>query len=381
MNLAAPFIKRPIATTLFAFGIACAGITAFFFLPVASLPQIDFPTIVVQGSLPGASPEIMATSVATPLERQIGRIAGITQMTSSSTLGATTIVVQFDLTRDINGAARDVQAAINAARGQLPTDLPGNPTYKKVNPAEAPIMIITLTSDVYSVGDMYDYASTILEQRLSQVDGVGQVNVGGSSLPAVRIQLNPTVLNEYGISLDQMAQMVNATNSNHPKGQLTIGTNNSDIVTNDQLFDPKSYKPLIVHYSNGAATKVADVAEVVRSVEDVHNAGISNNRPAVVLIVYKAPNANVIDTVDRVYDIMPLLEASVPAQVNVNVILDRTITIRSSLHEVEKTLLLAIALVICVVYFFLNSGRAALIPSVAVPLSIGHLWAYVFNGV
>lgn len=370
MNLSTPFIARPVATTLLALGVACAGMTAFFFLPVASLPQMDFPTILVQGSLPGASPEIMATSVATPLERQLGRIAGITQMTSSSTLGATTIVVQFDLNRDINGAARDVQAAINASLSTLPSYMPGLPTYRKVNPAEAPIMILTLTSDVYSVGEMYDYASTILENRLSQVDGIGQVNVGGSSLPSVRIQVNPTAMNNYGVSLKQLADTVSQTNTAHPKGQISIGDSNSDIVMNDQLFKPEDYIPLVLQYSNGATTRISDVAQIVRSVEDVHNAGMSNNKPAIVLILYKAPNANVIETVDRVYDILPLLEASVPAQIDVNVILDRTITIRSSLHEVEKTLVIAVILVIAVVYMFLSSARAALIPSVAVPLSL-----------
>jgi len=370
MNLSAPFINRPIATTLLALGVACAGILGFIFLPVSSLPQLDFPTIVVQASLPGASPATMATSVATPLERQLGRIAGVTQMTSSSALGSSSIVIQFDLNRNIDGAARDVQAAINAARGQLPTDLPGNPTYKKVNPAEAPIMILTLTSNAATIGAMYDVASTYLAQRLAQLDGVGQVNVGGSSLPAVRIQLNPTALNNYGISLQQVADVIRNTNANGPKGQLIIGDKSTDIVTNAQLFEAADYKSLIISYSNGAAVRLQDVAEVIRSVEDIHNAGISNNKPAVVLVISKAPGANVISTADAIKDMLPLLEASIDAQINLNVILDRTLTIRSSLHEVEKTLLLAIVLVIGVVYMFLNSARAALIPSIAVPLSL-----------
>lgn len=371
MNLAAPFIQRPIATSLLAIGIAIAGATAFFFLPVASLPQIDFPTIAVSGSLPGASPEIMATSVATPLEREIGRIAGITQMTSSSSLGNTSVIVQFDLNRDINGAARDIQAAINAAQKNLPLDLPGNPTYRKVNPAEAPIMILTLTSNVYEVGDMYDYATTILQQRLSQVDGIGQVSVGGSSLPAVRINVNPNAVTNYGLSLAQIANVVANTNSNAPCGQLTIGDSLTNIVVdNEQLFSERDYKPLVVHYSNNSATKLSDVAEIEHSVENIQNAGMSNGKPAVVIILYKAPNANVIKTVDNVYKILPLLEASVPEQVEVSVILDRTVTIRASLREVEMTLLIAIFLVIAVVYIFLNSAAAALIPSVAVPLSL-----------
>ncbi len=370
MNLSAPFIARPVATTLLAIGIAMAGITAFVLLPVSSLPQIDFPTIIVQGSLPGASPDIMATSVATPLERQLGTIAGITEMTSSSSTGSTRVVIQFDLSRDIDGAARDVQAAINAALGQLPSNLPGNPTYRKVNPAEAPVMILTLTSDVYSVGDMYDYATSILEQRLSQVDGVGQVQVGGGTLPAVRIEVNPSVLNEYGISLESVATAVNATNSNGPKGQIIIDDSSSNIITNDQLYTVDQYKDLVIDYADGAAVHVRDIADVVESVEDVHNAGMSNNRRAIVIIISKEPGANVIDTVDEVKSILPLLEASIPAQINLKVILDRTTTIRSSLYEVEKTLTLAIILVIWVVYLFLRSARAALIPSVAVPLSL-----------
>lgn len=370
MNLSAPFINRPIATTLLALGIACAGVLGFIFLPVSSLPQLDFPTIVVQASLPGASPATMATSVATPLERQLGRIAGITQMTSSSALGSSSIVIQFDLTRNIDGAARDVQAAINAARGQLPTNLPGNPTYRKVNPAEAPIMILTLTSDHATIGEMYDVASTYLAQRLSQVEGVGQVNVGGSSLPAIRIKLNPTALNNYGISLQQVADVISNTNANGPKGQLIIGDKSTDIITNSQLFEASEYNQLIINYSNGAAVRLQDVAEVIKSVENIHNAGISNNKPAVVLIVYKSPGANVINTADAIKDMLPVLDASIDAQIDLNVILDRTTTIRASLHEVEKTLLLAIILVIGVVYIFLNSARAALIPSVAVPLSL-----------
>ena len=370
MNLSAPFIARPIATSLLALGVAAAGITAFFFLPVASLPKMDFPTIVVKANLPGASPTTMATAVATPLERRLGRIAGITQMTSSSSLGSTRIIIQFDLSRDINGAANDVQAAINASLGDLPTDLPGNPTYKKVNPADAPVMLITLTSDIYSVGDMFDIADTVLSQKISQVDGVGEVDVGGSSLPAVRIEVNPTILNKYGISLEQVAQAVKSTNSNGPKGQLIIGSSTSNIVTNDQLFTPNDYKKLIIAYINGSPVRISDVAEVVESVEDIHNAGLSDNKPAIVLQISREPGANVIDTVDKINELVPYLQASIPAEMTLKVILDRTTTIRSALHEVEKTLIFAIILVIIVVFLFIGSARAAFIPTVAVVLSL-----------
>jgi multidrug efflux pump len=378
MNLSGPFIARPIATSLLAVGIALAGLTAFKLLPVASLPKMDFPTIVVQAALPGASPEIMATAVATPLERQLGRIAGITEMTSSSSLGNTRIIVQFDLTRDIDGAARDVQAAINASLGQLPTNLPGNPTYRKVNPSEAPIVIMSLTSDSYSVGAMYDIASTILEQKLSQVDGIGQVQVGGSSLPAVRIELNPNTLNKYNISLEQVSQIISNANANMPKGQLTIGSRSSEIITNDQIFKPDDYSSLIISYNNGAAVRLSDVANVVESVEDVHNAGLSNNKPAIVMILSKEPGANVIETADNVKELLPLLKASIPAEIDLNVIMDRTTTIRASLLSVEITLLLAIVLVIAVVYLFLGSARAALIPSVAVPLSLAGTFGIMY---
>lgn len=378
MNLSAPFIERPVATSLLAFGLACSGIVAFLLLPVSSLPQMDFPTISVQASLPGASPTTMATSVATPLERQLGRIAGITEMTSTSSLGSTSITIQFDLDRDIDGAANDVQAAINASLSNLPTNLPSNPTYHKINPADAPVLILSLTSEIVPVGDMYDVASTILQQRLSQVDGVGQVRVGGSALPAVRIQLNPTVLNNYGISLEQVAQAVENTNSNGPKGQLSIGVRSSNIVTNDQLFTPEEYKNLIISYKNGAAVRVGDVAEVINSVEDVHNAGISNNKPAVVLIISKEPGANVIETVENIKKIMPMLQDSVPAQIELKTIVDRTLTIRASLVEVEKTLIIAAILVIFVVYLFLGNARAALIPGVAVPLSLLGTFAIMY---
>lgn len=370
MNIPNAFISRPIGTTLLAVGLALVGAIAFKALPVAPLPQVEFPTISIQAALPGASPEIMASSVATPIERQLSRIAGVTEMTSTSSLGVTNITVQFELSRNIDGAARDVQAAIDAAAGQLPTDLPGKPTYRKVNPADAPIMVIALTSDVYSRGQMYDMGSTILEQKLSQVEGVGQVFVGGSSLPSVRIELNIQSLNKYGIGLDTVRTAISAANATIPKGQLTSGDHISDIVANDQIFHPSEYKPLVMGYNNGAVVRLSDVAEVKESVEDVHNAGLANGKPAVVVVIFKQPSVNVIETVDRVYVAMPQLKASIPAGVEMTVMMDRTTTIRASLHDVEITLLISMFLVILVVYGFFRNARTALIPSVVVPLSL-----------
>lgn len=370
MNLSAIFIKRPVATTLLAIGIAIAGIVAFNLLPVAPLPQIDFPTISVQTSLPGASPEVMATSVATPIERQLGRIAGITEMTSTSNLGSTNIVIQFDLSRNIDGAARDVQAAINAARSQLPTNLPSNPTYRKVNPADSPIMVIALTSKIYSKGEMYDAASTIVQQKLSQVDGVGQVLVGGSSLPGIRVELNPTALNKYGIGLQDVRSALASANVNLPKGQISDGIYSSKIYANDQIYKAYQYKPLIIAYRNNAPVKISDVADVQDSVENVMTAGLADGKPAVVLIIFKQPGANVIATVDHVREILPYIKSSIPAAMDMTVMMDRTATIRASLHDVEATLIIAVILVILVVYVFLGSVRSALIPSVAVPLSL-----------
>ena len=370
MNLSKPFIERPIATTLIAVGIALAGIVAFNLLPVSSLPQVDFPTISVSASLPGASPDIMATSVATPLERQIGLIAGISEITSSSTLGSSRVTVQFDLSRDIDGAARDIQAAINAARSNLPTNLPSNPTYRKVNPADAPVMIISITSPRYSTGEMYDAGSTILAQKLSQVDGVGQVVVGGSSLPAVRVELNPTALNNYGIGLQDVSAIITAANANSPKGQLTYDSRTSNVMTNDQLFKAAQYRPLIVVYRNGMPVRLSDVGEVTDSVQDLRNAGLANGKPAVLLVVFKAPGANVITTVDNVRTMLPHLKASIPAAMDLSVMMDRTTTIRASLHDVELTLLVAVLLVILVVFLFLRNIRAMLIPSIAMTLSL-----------
>lgn len=370
MNLSAPFIKRPIATTLLAFGIAIAGIMAFKFLPVSSLPQVDFPTINVSASLPGASPDTMATSVATPLERQLGRIAGVTQLTSTSTLGSTNISIQFDLSRDINGAAREVQAAINAARSQLPANLPSNPTYRKVNPADPPIIILDLTSNYYTRGQMYDIASTILQQKLSQIEGVGQVYVAGGSLPGVRVELNPTTLNKYGIGLEQVRTVLASANVNRPTGQLISADKFSNIKTTDQLFTADVYKPLIIAYRNGNPVRLGDVANVINSVENIRNAGIANGKPAIALVLFKEPGANAIATVDRVKAILPILRAQIPATIDIEVAIDRTSTIRASLHDVELTLFISILLVTFVVYLFLAEGRAAFIASVAVPLSL-----------
>jgi multidrug efflux pump len=370
MSLSSPFIRRPVATTLLTIAVALAGAVAFNFLPVSPLPQVDFPTISVAASLPGASPEIMASSVATPLERQFGRIAGITEMTSSSFLGTTSITLQFDLNRDINGAARDVQAAINAARSYLPTNLPSNPTYKKVNPADAPIMIIALTSDVYDRGPLYDAASTIMSQKLSQIQGVGQVTVGGSSLPSVRVELNPVQLNANGLGVQDVQKMLSVQNANLPKGQISNGDTTADIITNDQLLKADYYKPLIVGYHNGAAIKLSDVADVQDSVENIRASGYVNGKPSVLVIISRQPGANIIDTVDRIYSELPSLKASIPAAINLTVVLDRTTTIRASVKDVERTLALSVVLVILVVFFFLRNVRATIIPSVAVPVSL-----------
>ena len=370
MNLSAPFIKRPVATTLLTAAIALAGAVAFRVLPVSALPQIDFPTISVGASLPGASPEIMASSVATPLERQFGRIAGVNEMTSSSNLGTTSITLQFDLNRNIDGAARDVQAAINAARSYLPTNLPSNPTYRKVNPADAPILILALTSNVYDRGKLYDAASTIMQQRLSQIQGVGQVNVGGSSLPAVRVDVNPTQLNSFGLGLQDVSSMLSRQNSNSPKGQIVDGTSSADITDNDQLLKAVDYMPLVVGYHNGAAVKLSDVANVQDSTENIRAAGFVNGKPSVLIIIFRQPGANIIDTVDRVREAIPALKASIPSAIDVRVVLDRTQTIRASVKDVERTLVISVCLVIFVVFVFLRNFRATLIPSVAVPVSL-----------
>ncbi|MBJ6762703.1 multidrug efflux RND transporter permease subunit [Myxococcaceae bacterium JPH2] len=379
MNLSAPFIARPIATSLLALGTALLGALAFTLLPVAPLPQVEFPTISVQAALPGASPRVMATSVATPLERQLGRIAGITQMTSSSGLGSTSIVVQFDLSRNIDGAARDVQAAINAARGNLPANLPNNPTYRKVNPADAPILLLALTSDTYTRGQMYDVASTRLQQKLAQVKGVGQVIVGGGALPAVRVEVNPTAVNKLGLGLDGVRTAIAAQNANRPKGQLEEGPRAYSVTATDQLFTAAQYKAITVLSQDGSRVRLEDVADVTDdNVEDVHSLGLANGKQAVLLVIFKQPGANVIDTVDAIRELLPTFQASLPAGIDTAVTMDRTTTIRASLHDVEVTLVLAIALVIFVVFVFLGSARATLIPSVAVPLSLLGTFAAMY---
>jgi multidrug efflux pump len=370
MNISAPFIRRPVATTLLTIAIALAGAVAFTLLPVSPLPQVDFPTIGVRGALPGASPETMASSVATPLERQFGRIAGVTEMTSTSTLGSASVTLQFNLDRNIDAAARDVQAAINAARGYLPANLPSNPSYRKVNPSDSPIFIISLTSKILTKGQMYDAASTIMAQTLSQVTGVGQVVVGGSALPGVRVELNPTVLNKYGIGLEQVRTALNSANANTPKGHFSDGHRMWEVGANDQIFHAVDYKPLIVAYSHGTAVRVSDVADVVDSVEDIRNAGYADGRPSVLVIVFRQPGANIIDTVDRLRATIPQLKAAMPQEIDYGTALDQTVTIRASVHDVEWTLLISVILVIFVVFLFLRNVRSTLIPSVAVPVSL-----------
>ena len=378
MNLSAPFIHRPVATTLLTVAIAIAGAIAFTVLPVSPLPQVDFPTISVNASLPGGSAEIMASSVATPLERQFGHIAGVSEMTSSSSLGTTSITIQFDLSRNIDGAARDVQAAINAARTYLPANLPGNPTYRKVNPADAPIMIIGLTSDKYGPDKLYDEASTIIQQRISQIQGVGQVNAGGGALPSVRVEVNPTKLASLGLTMSNLQAVLSIQNSNLAKGQITNGDISADIIANDQISHAEDYKPIIVGYNHGSAVRLSDVADVVDSVQNIRAAGYLNGKRAVTLIVFRQPGANIIDTVDRIKDALPSVEASIPQGIETTIVLNRTTTIKASVSTVERTLMLSIVLVIIVVFIFLRSGRATLIPAVAVPVSLIGTFAVMY---
>ncbi|MBV9201828.1 MAG: efflux RND transporter permease subunit [Alphaproteobacteria bacterium] len=370
MNPSAPFIKRPVATTLLTIGIALVGFFAYLKLPVSPLPQVDFPTISVFATMPGASPDTMAATVATPLERHLGIIADVTEMTSQSTVGTARITLQFGLNRKIDGAARDVQAAINAARADLPSSLRTNPTYRKVNPADAPIVILAMTSATLTRGQIYDAASTVVQQALSQIDGIGQVVISGSSLPAVRVELNPLALFKYGIGLEDVRAALASANAHSPKGAIEEDDRRFQIYTNDQANHAVDYQPLIVAYRDGAPVRLTDVAEVRDSVENLRNQGLANGKPAVLVFLYKQPGANIIDTVDRVKAILPQLEASIPSAINVELALDRTITIRSSLHDVERTLLIAICLVVLVVFAFLRNLRATLIPSVAVPVSL-----------
>ncbi|MES2207979.1 MAG: multidrug efflux RND transporter permease subunit [Pseudomonadota bacterium] len=379
MGFFAYFVYHPVATTLLTLAIALAGWLGFRALPVAPLPQIDFPTISVQASLPGASPEVMASSVAAPLERALGRIAGLTEMTSQSSLGSTRVTLQFDLSRDIEGAARDVQAGINAARSLLPP-MPSNPSYRKVNPADAPVMIIALTSKTMGRGVMYDLASTVLAQKIAQVQGVGQVDVGGASLPAVRVELNPNALNQRGISAEQVRAVIASTNSNRPKGFLESDTQHWTIGANDQASKAADYAPLIVSYKNNAVVRLSDVARVEDSVQDVRNAGLSNGEPSILLMVRRQPGANVIETVDNVRALVPQMQSSVPAAIQLKVMSDSTRTIRSSLHEIEVTLVISVILVVGVVFLFLRSIRATLIPAIVIPVSLLGTCGFLYLG-
>jgi multidrug efflux pump len=378
MSVSTPFIRRPVATILLTFGIAASGAVAFFQLPVSPLPQVDFPTISVQAQLPGGSPDVVATTVATPLERHLGQIADVTEMTSSSTVGSVRINLQFGLNRDINGAARDVQAAINAAHADLPTSLRSNPTYKKVNPADAPILILALTSDTLRRGELYDAASTVLSQKLSQIDGVGEVVVGGSTLPAVRVELNPDALYKYKIGLEDVRAALASANAHSPKGSIEVGDRHYQIYNNDQATTSDEYKPLIIAYRNGAAIRLTDVGEVVDGVENLRNAGLANGKPSVLVIIYRSPGANIIATVDRIYALLPELRAAISPAIDLQPAVDRSTTIRSSLAEVERTLMLSVVLVVLVVFVFLRSGRATLVPSVAVPVSLIGTFAAMY---
>ncbi|GAB7525498.1 efflux RND transporter permease subunit [Paraburkholderia sp. 2C] len=378
MNLSRPFIARPVATTLLSIGIALSGLFAFSKLPVAPLPQVDYPTISVQATLPGASPENVATSVASPLERHLGAIADVTEMTSSSSVGSTRITMQFGLNRDIDGAARDVQAAINAARADLPTSLRQNPTYHKVNPSDAPILILSVSSKTLQAGQLYDSAATVLQQSLSQVDGVGEVDVSGSANPAVRVELEPHALFHYGVGLEDVRAALASANANSPKGSIEFGDKHVQLYTNDQASKASQYKDLVIAYRNGAAVHLSDIGEVVDSVEDLRNLGLSNGSRAVLVIIYRQPGANIIETVDRIKEELPQLVASLPRDVQVVPAADRSTTIRASLLDTEHTLMIAVALVVMVVFLFLRNWRATLIPSVAVPISIIGTFAAMY---
>jgi len=378
VNLSGPFIRRPVGTTLLTLALVLAGIIGFRLLPVAPLPQVDFPTINVSAGLPGASPETMASAVATPLERQFTRIAAVTEMTSTSFLGSTNVALQFDLSRDINGAARDVQSAINAATGQLPSNLPTNPTYRKVNPADAPIMILALTSATATTGQLYDMASTILQQKLAQLEGVGQVFVGGSSLPSVRVELNPHALARYNIGLEDVRAVLANANVNRPKGQINGPERAWELRTSDQLRYAAEYRPLLVAWRNGAAVRLEDVGEVRDSVEDLRSIGLANGRPAALIIIFRQPGANIIEAVDRIREAMPELHALIPADVTLTPVLDQTVTIRASVSDVEHALMISVALVVLVVFLFLRDGRATAIPGVAVPVSLIGTFAFMY---
>jgi multidrug efflux pump len=378
MNISAPFIRRPVATTLLTMGVMLVGAISFKVLPVSPLPQVDFPTISVQASLPGGSPEIMASSIATPLERQFEHIAGVTEMTSSSSLGSTNITLQFDLSRNIDGAARDVEAAINSARTYLPANLPANPTYRKVNPADAPIMILGLTSDKYDKPTLYDEASSVIAQKLSQLQGVGQVSVGGGAGPSVRVELNPTKLNSFGLTIASVQNTLSVQNVHMATGQLTNATRTADIVVNDQMHDAEQYKPLVIGYSNGAAVRLEDVADVSNGAQNIRTGGYLDGIPSVTVIIFRQPGANIIETVDRVTSEMPSIQASIHQGIKITTVLDRTTTIRASVNDVERTLILSVILVILVVFVFLRNVRATMIPAVAVPVSLVGTFAVMY---
>ena len=378
MNISVPFIRRPVATTLLTAGIILVGAIAFKVLPVSPLPQVDFPTISVSASLPGGSPEINASSIATPLERQFSHIAGVTEMTSSSSLGSSSITLQFDLSRDIDGAARDVEAAINAARTYLPANLPANPTYRKVNPADSPIIILGLTSDKYDKPTIYDEASSVIAQKLSQIQGVGQVSVGGGAGPSVRVEVNPTLLNSHGLTIQNVQSVLSQQNVHEPAGQISDGTTTADIVTNDQISHADEYKPLIVGYNKGAAIRLADVADVSDSTQNIRTAGYLNGTPSITVMIFRQSGANIIETVDRIRAELPSIEASIPQGIKTTIVLDRTTTIRASVSDVERTLILSIVLVILVVFMFLRNWRATLIPTVAVPASLIGTFAVMY---
>jgi len=378
MNISAPFIRRPVATTLLTAGVTLAGAIAFKVLPVSPLPQVDFPTISVSAGLPGGSPEITASSIATPLEREFGHIAGVTEMTSTSSLGGTSITLQFDLSRNIDGAARDVEAAINAARTYLPANLPANPTYRKVNPADSPIMILGLTSDKYDKPTLYDQASSVVAQKLSQIQGVGQVGVGGGAGPSVRVEVNPTLLNSYGLTMQNIQAVLSQQNVHEPVGQISDGITTADIVVNDQMRQADQYKPLIIGYHNGAAVRLADVADVSNAAQNIRTAGYLNGVPSITLMIFRQPGANIIETVDRIQNELPSIEASIPQGIKTTIVLDRTTTIRASVNDVERTLILSVILVILVVFIFLRSWRAILIPFVAVPASLIGTFAFMY---
>jgi multidrug efflux pump len=378
MNISAPFIRRPVATTLLTAGVLLTGAIAFNVLPVSPLPQIDFPTISVGASLSGGSPEIMASSIATPLEREFGHIAGVTEMTSSSSLGSTSITLQFDLSRNIDGAARDVEAAINAARTYLPANLPANPTYRKVNPADSPIMIIGLTSDKYDKPTLYDEASSVIAQKLSQIQGVGQVSVGGGAGPSVRVEVNPTLLNSHGLTLQNVQSVLSQQNVHESTGQITVGNTTEDVIVNDQMHQADQYRPLIIGYNKGAAVRLSDVADVSNGAQNIRTGGYLDGKPSITVIIFRQPGANIIDTVDRIRAELPSVQASIPQGITTTIVLDRTTTIRASVNDVEKTLIGSVLLVILVVFIFLRNWRATLIPFVAVPVSLVGTFAVMY---